>query len=231
MLILPTINSFRGSPFVTAPHDVSRASGTCASFVSSSGIGEKNCPSNLDPLVPDRLELPITSKSADAPRNVNDKYNFTDIDCFECEYESQYELDNFLTQIHYFEEISHNFMSFTGVKGRESKDGESDSTESYDLNEDVGEKSKDFIDDGRMKMAKDYNDNEEQQEDNRESEDGESDSTESYDLNEEVGDESKDFIDDEDKDFIDDEEASSENENEDFSDDEDSDYSETDTDD
>ncbi|CAC5381118.1 unnamed protein product [Mytilus coruscus] len=42
----------------------------------SSGIGEKIAPSNLDPLVSDRLELPIRSKSADASRNVND---FTDI--------------------------------------------------------------------------------------------------------------------------------------------------------
>ncbi|CAG2216938.1 unnamed protein product [Mytilus edulis] len=80
---------------------------------------------------------------------------------------------------------------------RESDDGESDSTESYDLNEEVGDEN--------------YNDNEEQQEDNRKSEDGESDSTESYDLNEEVGDESKYFIDDEDTDVTDDEEASSEN--------------------
>ncbi|VDI54655.1 Hypothetical predicted protein [Mytilus galloprovincialis] len=118
----PTYNQqFQRQPFRNSAHGVSRASGTCASFVSSSGIGEKIAPSNLDPLVPDRLELPITSKSADAPRNVNDKYNFTDIDCFECEYESQYELDNFLTQIHYFEEISHNFMSFTGVKGKVSQ--------------------------------------------------------------------------------------------------------------
>ena len=37
---------------------------------------------------------------------------------------------------------------------RESEDGESDSTESYDLNEEVGDESKDFIDDGRIKMAK-----------------------------------------------------------------------------
>ncbi|CAG2246351.1 unnamed protein product [Mytilus edulis] len=47
MLILPTINSFRDSPFVTVSHGVSRASGTCASFVSSLGIGEKIAPLNL----------------------------------------------------------------------------------------------------------------------------------------------------------------------------------------
>ncbi|CAG2254604.1 unnamed protein product [Mytilus edulis] len=55
MLILTTINSFRCSPFVTASHGMSRAIRTCASFVSSSGIGKK-LPSNLDPLVSDRLE-------------------------------------------------------------------------------------------------------------------------------------------------------------------------------
>ncbi|CAC5360929.1 unnamed protein product [Mytilus coruscus] len=76
---------------------------------------------NLDPLVSDRLELPIRSKSADASRNVNDKYNFTDFDCYECEYGSPYEFDIFLTQIYYFEKISHNFTSFTGVKGRLAK--------------------------------------------------------------------------------------------------------------
>ncbi|CAG2196767.1 unnamed protein product [Mytilus edulis] len=114
----PTYNQqFQRQPFRNSAARREPCQWDMCFFVSSSGIGEKIAPSNLDPLVPDRLELPITSKSADAPRNVNDKYNFTDIDCFECEYESQYELDNFLTQIHYFEEISHNFMSFTGVKG------------------------------------------------------------------------------------------------------------------
>lgn len=67
MLIPPTINSFRGSPFITSSQGMSGASETCASIVSRSDIGEKTDLSNLDQLL---LELPIRIKSADTSRNV-----------------------------------------------------------------------------------------------------------------------------------------------------------------
>ena len=117
------LTTFLGSPFVTAPHGVSRATGICASSVANMGTGGKTAHSTEQLITPTAQlqETPVRSREHNSPqRDVNDKY-FENFDS-EFAHDCNAELDLFLKQINYFEERS--FLekdSFKGVKGRLSK--------------------------------------------------------------------------------------------------------------
>ncbi|CAC5418320.1 unnamed protein product [Mytilus coruscus] len=109
LLLQLTISVVVNSPFVPAPHGVSRAPWTSVTTVSSMVTGEETAPSTSSQ---PQLLHPLTSQpNSNDPITVNDNNND--------------ELDEFMPQVHFLEKldfsVSHNFKGVKHVKGRIAK--------------------------------------------------------------------------------------------------------------
>ena len=105
-------------PFVTAPHDVSRALGTSAICASSSATGGDNVRSTLNPQLP--TLSPALSARSD-PASINDKYFDLSVlsNCFD---DNTEEFELFLSQVHFLEKLDiSSGNNCKGVKGRLAK--------------------------------------------------------------------------------------------------------------
>ena len=105
-------------PFVGASQGLSLAPGTFATTASSSDTGVKLALSSLTSSQPTPDQQP--SRSSEGPPSissiaVNDKYFICDQFS---DWGSDYDIETFLEQVNFFEDFSHSFDSFQGVKGR-----------------------------------------------------------------------------------------------------------------
>jgi hypothetical protein len=123
LILLTTLSVIHRRPFGTAPHGVSRACGTSATSASNLDTGRptvhSTTTSRLQP--PTVISKPVLQQNSEATC-VNDKY-FDYLVCSDSyEFSSNYEFENFLSQVQFLEKLDISCSKdFKGVKGRLAK--------------------------------------------------------------------------------------------------------------
>lgn len=121
LLFLPFLVMKSASPFVSAPHDVSRAPWISAIYANNTATGEETA---LSTLRPPAAQLHRQSLSQQPPQNsdpasLNDKYS--DLSYLNCYSDiNSDEFTEFISQVHYFEQLDFS-QNYKGVKGRLAK--------------------------------------------------------------------------------------------------------------